>query len=86
MNSKGQFYCHLRHRNKAWCPHHWTLAFGGAVGYTETYDINAYKELEEEAGVKGVKLHPLFTFKYETIKNKAFQKVYYAKYDGEVKF
>eukprot|EP00825_Cyclidium_porcatum_P003045 TRINITY_DN11415_c0_g1_i2.p2 TRINITY_DN11415_c0_g1~~TRINITY_DN11415_c0_g1_i2.p2 ORF type:complete len:163 (+),score=4.91 TRINITY_DN11415_c0_g1_i2:168-656(+) len=43
VNSKNEFCCHLRHRNKVWCPHHWTTAFGGVVGYNETYDSNAYK-------------------------------------------
>lgn len=65
VNSKNEFCCHLRHRNKVWCPHHWTTAFGGVVGYNETYDSNAYKELEEEAGVSGVKLYYLFKFKFE---------------------
>lgn len=31
----------------------------------ETYEENAYRELEEEMGIKGVPLEHLFTFYYE---------------------
>ena len=31
----------------------------------ETYEENAYRELEEEMGIKGVPLTHLFTFYYE---------------------
>jgi hypothetical protein len=44
-NSKNQYYVHLRHKNKAYCPHHHALFFGGCVGEHEEYDDNAEKEL-----------------------------------------
>jgi isopentenyldiphosphate isomerase len=52
MNSDGQILCHQRSMEKERNPGCWSTHVGGHVGVGETYDTNALKELEEEAGVK----------------------------------
>lgn len=47
------------------------LALGTTVTQAgETFEENAYRELEEELGVKGVPMEHLFTFYYEVIVGK----------------
>jgi 8-oxo-dGTP pyrophosphatase MutT (NUDIX family) len=41
----------------------------------ESYDDNAFRELQEEAGVKDEKLIPIKTFYYEDIKSRVWGKV-----------
>jgi len=49
---------------------HWTVAFGGVVGYGEDIDVSAKRELLEEAGINYTDIEPLFEFKFKTNKNK----------------
>lgn len=52
MNSRGETLCHQRSSNKERLPGVWFTHLGGHVGKGETYETNALKELEEEAGIK----------------------------------
>ncbi len=52
MNSQGQILCHQRSFGKERWPGYWMTHLGGHVGADETYEVNAVKELEEEAGIK----------------------------------
>jgi len=51
MNSAGELLCHQRSFKKERLPGGWSTHLGGHVGVGETYEINALKELEEEAGL-----------------------------------
>lgn len=51
LNHKGEILCHQRSLAKERAPGVWTTHLGGHVGFGETYEINALKELSEEAGV-----------------------------------
>ena len=51
MNSSGELLCHQRSLKKERLPGGWSTHLGGHVGVGETYEINAQKELEEEAGL-----------------------------------
>ncbi|KRX04346.1 NUDIX hydrolase domain protein [Pseudocohnilembus persalinus] len=84
-NDKNQIYCHLRHKNKKWAPHHWTVCFGGVVGEGENYQSNAEKELLEEAGIKAP-LKEISTFCYsEEGKNRVWGMIFEVKYNGKLK-
>lgn len=52
LNSVGQVLCHQRSLHKERWPGYWMTHVGGHVGAEETYESNALKELEEEAGIK----------------------------------
>ncbi len=51
MNSKGEILCHQRSLGKERLPGVWSTHLGGHVGSGETYETNALKEVEEEAGL-----------------------------------
>ena len=51
LNHKGEILCHVRSMQKERKPGIWMTHLGGHVGMDETYEINALKELEEEAGI-----------------------------------
>jgi isopentenyldiphosphate isomerase len=59
-NSKGEVLIAQRSFNKTDSPGKWSGAVAGTVDEGETYDSNAYKELEEEIGITGVSLTPFF--------------------------
>ncbi len=51
MNPRGEILCHRRAAEKERLPGVWSTHLGGHVAAGETYESNALKELEEEAGV-----------------------------------
>lgn len=51
LNAKGELLCHQRSLEKERLPGAWVTHVGGHVGAGESYEENAQKELEEEAGV-----------------------------------
>jgi len=51
MNSAGELLCHQRSLKKERLPGGWSTHLGGHVGVGETYEMNALKELEEEASL-----------------------------------
>jgi isopentenyldiphosphate isomerase len=55
-NSKGQALIHKRSQQKRNWPGYWENAAAGGVAHDETYEQAAYKEAEEEIGLKGVEL------------------------------
>jgi isopentenyldiphosphate isomerase len=55
-DGEGNALIHKRSKNKSSWPGYWENAAGGGVAHNESYEENAYKELEEEIGVKGIPL------------------------------
>lgn len=55
-NSKGEILIAQRKFTKKHDPGKWGPGVAGTVEEGETYESNAYKELEEELGIVGVKL------------------------------
>ena len=55
-DGKGNVLIHKRSMTKSAFPSRWENAAGGGVAHDETYEQAAYKELEEEIGVTGIKL------------------------------
>ena len=68
LNHNGEILCHQRSLIKDSKPGWWMTHLGGRVGVGETYEINALKELEEEAGiiVPAKRLIPWRTTRVET--------------------
>lgn len=52
VNEHGQILCHQRSLGKERHPGVWSTHLGGHVSAQETFETNAQKEVEEEAGVK----------------------------------
>lgn len=52
LNHKGEVLCHQRSLEKERMPGMWCTHLGGHVSSEETYESNALKEIEEEAGIK----------------------------------
>ncbi len=84
FNSYGELFVQTRTKTKDIYPGYRDIATGGVVSHGESYDAAAYRELEEEMGIKGVVLTPLFTFYYEKEKNRVWGKAYTCVYDGEI--
>jgi isopentenyldiphosphate isomerase len=51
LNSRGEVLCHQRSLQKERHPGAWSTHLGGHVGADETFELNAFKEVQEEAGV-----------------------------------
>lgn len=51
LNTQGEVLCHQRSFNKERLPGVWFTHFGGHVGVDEKPNVNALKELEEEANI-----------------------------------
>lgn len=52
LNHAGEVLCHQRSLNKERLPGTWMTHLGGHVAVGETYESNARKEIEEEAGIR----------------------------------
>ena len=81
-NSKEEFYVQKRSKIKDYCPGYYEIVSGGCVQYGETYEENAYRELEEELGIKGTKMDHLFKFYYEDERIKTWGDAWECTYDG----
>ena len=55
-DEEGNILLQKRRLDKLYSPGKWQPAAGGTLEEGETYESNAYKELEEETGIKGIKL------------------------------
>ncbi len=65
-NSKGEVLIAQRLLTKDKDPGKWGPAAAGTLEEGETYESNAYKEAEEEIGLKGITLSPGPKMKFET--------------------
>ncbi|MBI4149223.1 NUDIX domain-containing protein, partial [Candidatus Woesearchaeota archaeon] len=64
-NSNGKILVHKRSKNKKIYPGYYDIFFGGWTSYGETYKESAVREVQEELGIKEIKLHFLFKIMYE---------------------
>ncbi|GMI46894.1 hypothetical protein TrCOL_g2562 [Triparma columacea] len=63
--SDGKLFVQKRSTLKDYKPGYWDPTPGGVVGYGESYELNAQRELEEEMGLSSVPLKWCFTFHYK---------------------
>lgn len=77
-DENGNILIQQRKLNKKENPGKWSQAVGGTVEEGETYESNAYKEMEEEIGVKGFSLTPYKKLYAQTNVGRRFAQVYLA--------
>jgi len=82
FNSESQLFVHQRTATKDIYPSYHDVAFGGVVATGEDYDRAARRELAEEAGVDGVSLRRVVTFKFDDDSSHLNGVVYTATHDG----
>tara|TARA_Y100000310_G_C20601720_1_gene773381 strand:- start:379 stop:906 length:528 start_codon:yes stop_codon:yes gene_type:complete len=81
-NEKGQIFVHQRKIGIKIYSGKWDMKFGGAVIFGETYEDAAKRELEEEAGIKDVKLTFLFPQKFRSDIRNVNRQVFIITYEG----
>jgi isopentenyldiphosphate isomerase len=62
VNVAGELFLQKRSRSKVVQPGKWDSSVGGHVNAGESYETAARREMEEELGVTGVALAPLYTY------------------------
>lgn len=76
FNKKGEIIIHKRPKDKLIYPDCYSVAFGGAVKYGETYEEAAKRELKEEAGIETNNLKFCLYELFDTDEDRCFIKVY----------
>jgi len=84
FNSKGELYVQKRTPLKDIYPGNYDVVAGGVVLAGESYDESASRELNEEMGIQGASLTPLFEFYRQDASNRVWGRAYSCVYDGEI--
>ncbi len=82
FSSRGELLVQERTRTKDIYPGWYDLAAGGVLVVGETYEVSAYREAEEELGLRGVALTDHFRIYYEDETSRSFGRAYSCVYDG----
>ena len=82
FNSRGELYLQKRSPNKDIQPGKWDTSVGGHVAAGESFECAAYRELEEELGIKEVRITPLYEYTYQSEIESEYIKTYYLLHDG----
>jgi isopentenyldiphosphate isomerase len=85
LNRAGQICLHRRSVTKDLFPGLYDMFTSGVVGAGETYVDAAIRELEEELGIHGVALEPLFHHRYEGDRTRAHTAVYRVEWNGAIR-
>jgi isopentenyl-diphosphate Delta-isomerase len=83
-NSQGDILLGKRAKNKRWDPDKWGMAVSGTLEEGESYYSNAVKELEEELGLKKVKLKEGPKGRASKSDNNYFYQIYLLTFDGNI--
>lgn len=83
-NRDGEIYVHRRTATKDLFPSLYDMFAAGTVEAGESYDDAARRELEEELGISGVTLQPLFRHRYEGDQTRSHTAVYSVEWDGPI--
>lgn len=84
FNSQGELYVQKRTMTKDVFPGYFDPATGGVVLAGESYEESAARELEEELGIRGVPLIPLFDFYFEDGRSRVWGRAFSCVYDGKI--
>ena len=84
FRSSGELFVQRRVAWKETYPGHFDCAPGGVVQSGESYEQNAAREMEEEMGVRGTPLTPLFDFWFEDAATRVWGRLFSCVYDGPV--
>lgn len=82
FSSRGELLVQERTLGKDMYPGWYDLAAGGVLVPGETYEESAYREAEEELGLRGVALTDHFKMYYEDETSRSFGRAYSCVYDG----
>ncbi|CDW86919.1 nudix hydrolase [Stylonychia lemnae] len=85
INNQREFIVQKRSTNKFYCPGYIDLVFGGVVGMSETEDVSAARELQEELSIITPDPKFMFKFRFESEFSKAWCYSYLQFYSGAVK-
>ncbi|RHZ18322.1 hypothetical protein DYB37_004132, partial [Aphanomyces astaci] len=80
----GLYYVQRRSSTKDYCPGLLEPMAGGVVGFGESYDESAYRELDEEMGIRNTTLTHVTTFSYSSPPMLVWRSLYDCVYDGPV--
>ena len=83
-NREGMIYLHRRTATKDLFPSLYDMFVAGTVGAGESYEEAAIRELEEELGITGAELEPLFHHRYEGALTRSHTRVYSVQWDGPI--
>ena len=86
FNSKGELLVPLRSSIKDKYPNTYDCSVSGNVPFGEEYETTAIRELEEELGIKDVKIKPLLHFRFiYSPMDYHVSKLFKCVYDGKIK-
>jgi len=85
-NKEGKILTPLRSANRRIFPNCYDFSVGGYVSSGEGYLQTAYRELEEELGIKNVELKEIGYFHPNDLPTSSFSKLYKLTYDGPVNY
>lgn len=85
-NSDNRIIVPLRSSNRRIYPNCYDFSVGGFVTSGDSYEKTAYKELEEELGIKDVELEEIGYFNPEDLNTACFSKLYKLVYDGDLNY
>ncbi|MGA1863429.1 MAG: NUDIX hydrolase [bacterium] len=86
FNSAGLLLLQKRSMNKDIQPGKWDTSVGGHVESGESYEKAAYRELEEELGIKNVDLDYLYDYKMRNEIESENIRSYLCRFDGHIDF
>ena len=86
LTSDNKIIVPKRSENRRVFPNCYDCSVGGHVSTGETYELAAYRELEEELGITNVNLEEIAYFKPSDIGTSSFSKMYKLVYDGELNY
>ena len=85
FNEAGDVFVQRRTGTKDIFPGYLDICAGGVVQAGESYDESAERELQEELGIAGIPLTPLFEFFYAEQRNRVHGRAYRCVYEGPMK-
>lgn len=84
FNDENKILVPKRSSNRKIFPNCYDFSVGGHVNSGENYEQAAYRELEEELGIKNVKLNKVAYFNPYISESNTFQTVYILKYEKAI--
>lgn len=82
FNKQGELFVQKRTQSKDVYPGFYEVAAGGVVGFNESYEKAARRELAEEVGISGCPLESQFDFFWNDEGNRVWGRVFLCCHDG----